>query len=349
MLHPDSMLPDVTLLKECHDFWFELIQKAFDKSSFDTLCTLLRPRGMHDAGWDILDEAESTFKDFNWILTTATKKRGRMSARRFALHYYCLIIEMSPIHEMILNFLRCIDGQQYLPFPFNDLNRRKKTGNPWDIIPPSMPQKLRRIKELANKLGETNLISYLDRVFDEKLRNAIAHSDYILTTGEFRTSESGWPRIIPLAELDHRIGFAFNFLSGLLKAANNTKYVLAKAKRYHQWENYEVLELLSDTDGLYGFNVHFSNGSKSTFTRTKQGVTQINMILRGGVDFMVGRIDELQPVWKVDGIPVTDWEELNKDRNAARLTRKKWIETLLPFKRHKVRNVLQKILAIFRL
>ncbi|HZF01027.1 MAG TPA: hypothetical protein VE344_03940 [Methylomirabilota bacterium] len=42
--------------KKYHDFWFGLIQKAFDKSSFDTLCTLLRPRSMHDAGWDVLDE-----------------------------------------------------------------------------------------------------------------------------------------------------------------------------------------------------------------------------------------------------------------------------------------------------
>ena len=31
-----------------------------------------------------------------------------------------------------------------------------------------------------------------------------------------------------------------------------------------------------------------------------------------GVDFMIGIIDRLEPVWKVDRIPVTDWEELSK-------------------------------------
>src|SRR5260370_40012070 len=93
-------------LKEFHDFWFALIQKAWDKLPFDTLCTLLRPRGMHDAGWDVLDEAQNTFEDFNWVLATAEERRGRMCARRIAIHYYCLIIEMSPIHEMILTFLR---------------------------------------------------------------------------------------------------------------------------------------------------------------------------------------------------------------------------------------------------
>ena len=38
-----------------------------DKRPFDTLCTLLRPGGAHSAGWDVLDEAETTFQDFNWL------------------------------------------------------------------------------------------------------------------------------------------------------------------------------------------------------------------------------------------------------------------------------------------
>jgi hypothetical protein len=209
--------------------------------------------------------------------------------------------------------LRCMDGQQYLPFPFADMNQRpKKHGSRWDIIPPSMSQKLRRIKNIAVKLGQTDLVSHLDQVFDVKLRNAIAHSDYTLTPEAFRTSGSGWPSAIPLEQLDNRIAYAFNFLSGLLKAANNIKLLLASAKRYHKWENYEVLELLSDADGVYGFNVHFSNGSKATFTRRKTGVTQINMLLRDGVGFMVGDIGKLERVWKVDGIPITDWDDLNR-------------------------------------
>ena len=63
-------------IKQWHDFWFALIQKAFDKSAFDALCTLLRPRGMHDAGWDVLDESEATFEDFNWMLSKAEKEKG---------------------------------------------------------------------------------------------------------------------------------------------------------------------------------------------------------------------------------------------------------------------------------
>jgi hypothetical protein len=64
-------------LQECHDLWFRLLEKAFDVSSFDALCTVLRPAAMHDAGWDVLDEADNTLVDFNWMLDIAQKTKGK--------------------------------------------------------------------------------------------------------------------------------------------------------------------------------------------------------------------------------------------------------------------------------
>jgi hypothetical protein len=176
-----------------------------------------------------------------------------------------------------------------------------------------MPRKIRKITALAEILGEKELVKHIKLVFDEAIRNAIAHSDYTLTESEFRTTDDGHPRVMSLKDLDYRVGFCFEFVSGLLKAYDNAKFALAKAKRFHKWPNYEVLELLKDENGIYGFHVHFSNGSKSTFTRTKQGVMQINMILDNGVGFMVGDIGELESVWKVNGVPVTDWDKLNNE------------------------------------
>src|SRR4029453_4981264 len=140
-----------------------------------------------------------------------------------------------------------------------------------------------------------DLVSKLNYVFDDKLRNAIAHSDYVLTADQLRR-ESGPASAIPLTEVDRKLNYTFRFLSDVLKAANNMKYALRRAKKYHKWDNYEVLELLTNENGVYGFNFHFSNGKKSTFSRTKDGVTQINMRLGGGVGFMVGMIDRLEPV-----------------------------------------------------
>src|SRR5882724_6983415 len=270
-------------LKESHDFWFSLIQKAMDRSPFDTLCTLLRPRRAHDAGWDVLDESQATFEDFKWMLKTAHEARGKTTGRRLALHYYCFVLEMNPIHEMIMNLLRCIMGQHYLPLPFWHLTRPRSKTQQWNILLPSMGRKLREIVQFATAVGETDLVSKLEYVFDDKLRNAVAHSDYVLTEKELRSFESRPFIVMSLEEVDRKINYTFRFVSGLLKAADNTKYALSRGKKYHKWDNYEVLELLSDENGVYGFNVHFSNGNKSTFERTKHGVKLINMRLSGGV------------------------------------------------------------------
>jgi hypothetical protein len=233
-------------------------------------------------------------------------------ARRLAVHYYCLIVEMTPIHEMMVNLLRCIAGQHYLPFPFHHLYRKKRKSDPYAVVPPSMPQKIREITKLAQSLGETDLVKHIEFVFNEDIRNAIAHSDYTLTATEFRSRGGGFAKGMPLKELDQRIAFSFVFISGLLNACKNMKFALRRQKRFHQSGNYEVLELLSDDEtGLHGFHVHFSNGNKSTFTRTKKGAMVINMRFRDGVGFMVGDIDKLEPVWKVNGVPVVNWDQLN--------------------------------------
>jgi hypothetical protein len=308
---PASETPIDPGVKEAHDLWFTLLDRAVNQRRFDALCTLLRPRAMHDAGWDVLDGAEATFADFNWMIETAQKLKGKAAARRFAVYYYCFVIEMTAVHEMMINILRCISDMHYLPFPFEHLHKRKSKGDRRDV-PPSMPQKLREIKALAGKIGETDLVAKLDYVYDEKLRNCIAHSDYVLFKDHLRTQGSGAASSIPLKDVDRKINYTFRFISGLLKAANSMKFVLSRGKRYHQWDHYEVLELLSDENGVCGFNVHFSNGNKSTFERTKKGVTQINMRTHDRVGFMVGMIDDLEPIWKVDGVPVTDWDELNR-------------------------------------
>jgi hypothetical protein len=147
---------------ESHDFWFSLVQKAMDRSPFDTLCTLLRPRGAHDAGWDVLDESQATFEDFNWMLKTAHEARGNTTARRLALHYYCFVIEMNPIHEMIMNLLRCISGQHYLPLPFWHLTRPRSKTQQWNILLPSMGENYAKLSNLRQQSERQNLYQNLN-------------------------------------------------------------------------------------------------------------------------------------------------------------------------------------------
>ncbi len=62
-----------------------------------------------------------------------------------------------------------------------------------------------------------------------------------------------------------------------------------------------------------GFNVHFSNGSKATYSRRLSGIQATNLHFErsGHIGFMVGDLDALEPVWKINGMPVDDWDSLD--------------------------------------
>jgi hypothetical protein len=68
---------------------------------------------------------------------------------------------------------------------------------------------------------------------------------------------------------------------------------------------FEVLELLiHDVDGLYGFRVHFSNGSTAEFERGAEHTSAMNIILGSPINFMVEDLDALKPEWYVGGRPL---------------------------------------------
>jgi hypothetical protein len=62
------------------------------------------------------------------------------------------------------------------------------------------------------------------------------------------------------------------------------------------------LELLTKNNVLYGFNIHFSNGSKATFKREPKSVTARNILFEkdGSVNFMIGDISKQTKEWKVN-------------------------------------------------
>jgi len=289
-----------------------LFSRAFKSSPFDALCTILRVKGLSDSNWDPFEESLDAFDDFNWFLKRSIKEHGDRCTRRIALLIYCQAIEMTAIHEMLANLLRCITGKPYVISPFGHLQKRKKKQF-LDWIPPSALAKFREIKKLADEAGEENLSKCIDSFFNEHVRNAFSHSDFILTDTEFRSTEGGLAKSIKVSELDQLISICFDFYKAFIATYKQWRLILAQSKQYHKWPNYEVLELLSDKkEGIYGFHVHFSNGSKATYTRKRSGTEAINFGFNrdGTIYFMVGDLEKLESVWKVNGEPVTDWEAL---------------------------------------
>lgn len=288
----------------------DMFNKAMATKGFNTICTLLRVGGMSDANWDPFEESRDAMDDFNWILDIAGKERTLRTQTRVALLMYCQLIEMTAPHEILVNLLRCIHGDDYSLSPLSHLGRSKKDVL-FSYVPPSAKAKFKYICEKAREYGVVDLANAIDTFFSDEIRNAFSHSDYIITDTYFRYTSGGLAKQIEIGELKHIINECFKFYSAFIVLHRRWLYQISKMKKYHKWQQYEVLELLSDESGLYGFNVHFSNGSKATYTRRKIGIETINLTFDDGeLGYMIGYINKLEPVWKINGLPVVDWEAL---------------------------------------
>ncbi|MDI6799662.1 MAG: hypothetical protein QMD53_03195 [Actinomycetota bacterium] len=289
-----------------------LFSAALSAAPLDTVCTLLRVGGLQSANWDAFEESQKAFEDYNWLLKTVLRRRGLTSGRRVGLLMYCQAVEMTAPHEVLANLLRCAARNPYVIDPFADLVRRKKEVLS-STIPPSAKQKFLRIKYLAQVVRQTELESTIDDVFDNRVRNAFSHSDYILTDSSFRFSEGGFAQHMNVETLDGLLARAFTFYGVFLDLHREWLRILGRGKRFHKCPNYEVLELLvAENEGVYGFHVHFSNSTRSKCSRRKSGTEATNVFFEtdGTINYMVGLLDDLEPVWKINGSPVKDWDEL---------------------------------------
>jgi len=192
-----------------------LFNMAFKSSSFDTLCAVLRVGGWMSQDWDPFVESQEAFEDYDWLLEKARSERTPFAAWRVALLTYCHAVEMTVPHVLLANLLRIVAREPYVIYPFADLVRRRKK-DPLASIPPSATTKIKRIRSLADNAGEPKLVEILDSFFDDQVRNAFSHSDYVLTESGFRWTESGPASEIPLDKLTMMVETCSAFYTALL-------------------------------------------------------------------------------------------------------------------------------------
>ncbi|MBI4686027.1 MAG: hypothetical protein HY755_12660 [Nitrospirae bacterium] len=298
--------------KDYIEYLDSIFKRAFDADPFGTLCTLLRVGGMSYKNLDPFEESKKAFEDYNWLSQKAHSERSDISSLRVALLMYCHAIEMTAPHVMLANLMRCIAGQSYIIGPFDHLKRSKKN-KIYEYIPPSATIKFKEIRKLASSIEEKKLVDIIDSFFDNRVRNAFSHSDYIITDDHFRWTEGGLSQEIELDKLGEKINLCLQFFGCFMIRHKDWLKAFGSLRRFHKWPQYEVLEILSSKeDGAFGFNVHFSNGNKATYTRQLSERRAINLTFDqdGRINFMVGNLDALEKIWKVNGHPVTDWDAL---------------------------------------
>jgi hypothetical protein len=281
--------------------------------------SLLRIVGMEDKGWDPYLESRAILEDLNAILQAelpkATFGDKNLTLWRMGLLMYSHIVEMDAPYEVIANLLRFRLGKGYSPNPFymflnaDQKKRFRKSG----IYP---KQKIEIIKALS---AESNLPvgDIFDQFYNGKLRNAISHSDYILTDEEFRCRNgTGGVRAfsISLRELNEIITRAKIFISTFFGLETAARECWGGQK--HRAVPYDpvykgLMEVLvRDDDLMCGFKVHWPNHSESVYRRADDGIEMINCMLdieHATIQFMVGLYarepGKFSPLVEKDGVP----------------------------------------------
>ncbi len=150
----------------------ELFRRAKESDEFEYCSTLLRIRGMEDAGWDPMHESWELAQQL-MALQNAPLEQGLKF--RLALFLYCHLTEMSDIYNIPANMLHILSGRRYSMSPF--LHGLKQGESP-----PSSPSgKARRIKVQALEHDMQDLGEVFETMLVKEVRNAFYHSDYILT------------------------------------------------------------------------------------------------------------------------------------------------------------------------
>ena len=150
--------------------------------------SLLRIVGMEDKGWDPYIESRGTLEDLNAILQSEHAESifedKDFTMWRMGLLMYSHIVEMDAPYEVITNLLRFQLGKGYSPNPYHMFfnNKEKKQFKRLGIYP---KQKIKIIKQLSKEVGNP-IGEIFDEFYDGNLRNAISHSDYIITDDQFR-------------------------------------------------------------------------------------------------------------------------------------------------------------------
>lgn len=293
------------------EYFGHLFSRAATTSGFNYLCTLLRVEGITSGHWDAFVEAEEAAIDFSHLLRKMGKGQEKQ-ALRMGLFLYSHSTEMSAPYEIIANLLRCCQDKPYKMYPFVHLVRVEKGKTPSMFAKRHLPTPVKKIgylKELAATCGEERIEEIFESFFRNDIRNAFYHSDYAISDEEFRIIEGGelGKQTISLEELSNLLSRCFAFYSAFFITYNQVRRGLVNGKRFLRKPNYEVLELLSDEDGLTGFKIHFPTGSYAMFERKKyKGTTGLNMMcLEEGIQLHVGDLKKYNEAddWYVDGKP----------------------------------------------
>ena len=249
--------------------------------------SLLRVLGMEDKGWDPYAESRNILNDLNRLMKLELPEDrfpDGWTSWRLGLVLYSHIVEMNAPYEVITNLLRFRLGKGYSPNPYFDLLTAKEQKN-FAKNGIRTGRKIELIKALSRDAG-LGVGELYDEIYNSRLRNAVQHSDFILTDDDFRSRSgiSGTKAFkLTYDELDTLITKSKAFIAAFFQLEVDARVVWGSKKGQaipydaHYKGLMEVL--VDDHDHMCGFAVHWPNNSQSMYRRTEAGAEMVNCMV----------------------------------------------------------------------
>lgn len=178
--------------------------------------------------------------------------------------------------NILTNLVNCATNKPYKFLPF--LHLRKGTFPKFQE--PTISEILQEILPLLNNAGYDDIAARIRKVY---------HIDFLSNRSE-----------INIAELKNILKELKSFLEEFLNIYFQERMKFRKRPKFYKLPKFDVLELLTNDEyGLYGFSVHFSNGSSATFVREIDRTECMNISPGETLGFQVGLLDEMTNRWKV--------------------------------------------------
>jgi hypothetical protein len=158
-----------------------LFDQAKETDEFEFGCTLLRVRGIEDAGWDPFVETAHIVEDLMGLSVGPLRVHAKA---RLGLLLYCHLTEVTAIYSVLGNLTRVVSGERYVLDPFLRAAPKNRKGEPQFLSTPLM---VRTLRSMLKETGHKAVADLFDWFFIPGLRNTFAHADYTLHEDKFRS------------------------------------------------------------------------------------------------------------------------------------------------------------------
>ena len=247
----------------------DLFNKAETHSRLEYIFTLVRVEEITFNTPDPILEIQSKLKEYS----------AKINKEDDLLPIYCSLTECHDVLALIANLINCSTKNPFNALPFFHLVKVKFPDN----IYPTTSRVARELSRIAVDAKKPKIASLIDAIYPDDILNACLSKDY--TIKQSRISDV--------------LKKYMAMLSVFLEIYFEERLKFKDKQKFHKLQRFEVLELLvNDEYGLYGFRIHFSNGSNALFARHKDSTECVN-INPGEMSFNVGMLDELKDEWRV--------------------------------------------------